>query len=170
VAIMGNTPINANPNALNTAKPLAIRAVSRTLRLKKTKVLYLREVLASLSDDDDCINYDDFKEGLKQAKFIKSREVDVFDLLFTMWDCEGEDKIPFKDLVVGIAPLACPEEDLGKILQFAMIVSDEDKRGTIGRVELEDVLYSKLHGVESDRNNQLIALFSIIYSFLSIRP
>jgi Ca2+-binding EF-hand superfamily protein len=141
---MGNTPINAN--ARNTVSPLAITAVSRRLKLKKTKVIYLREVLNSLADDDDdCIKYDHFKEGLKQAKFLKPREVDVFDLLFTMWDHDGKGKISFKNLVVGIAPLACPEEDLGKVLQFAMIISDEDKRGTIGRDELENVMYSKLH-------------------------
>jgi Ca2+-binding EF-hand superfamily protein len=159
---MGNTQINAN--AQNTAKPLAIAAVARALKLRKSKVLYLREVLASLSDNDDCINYDFFKEGLKQAKFSKSREVDVFDLLFTMWDCDGEDKIPYKDLVVGIAPLACPEEDLAKMLQFAMIVSDHDKRGTIGCDELEDVLYSKLPGVKSDRKMNR-SLCSQIFSF-----
>jgi Ca2+-binding EF-hand superfamily protein len=155
---MGNAPINANANAQNTAKPLAIMAVSRMLKLRKSKVLYLREVLISLADDN-CVSYERFKEGLKQAKFVKPREVDVFDLLFTMWDSDGEDNISFKDLVVGIAPLACPEEDLSKILQFAMIVSDQDKRGTIGRDELEDVLYGKLHGVKSDPESELTALF-----------
>jgi Ca2+-binding EF-hand superfamily protein len=159
---MGNAPINANVQK-NTAKPLAITAVSLTLKLQKSKVLYLRDVLSSFADDDGCINYDHFKKGLKKAKFIKSREADVFDLLFTMWDSDGEDKILLKDLVVGIAPLACPEEGLGKILQFAMILSDQDKRGTIGHDELEDVLYSKLlHGVKSDRKIELIELYSII--------
>lgn len=156
---MGNTVLNANPQ--NTAKILAITAVSRTLKLKKTKVLYLREVLISLANDDACINYEQLKEGLKQARFLKSREKDVFDLLFTMWDCDGVEKISLKDLVVGIAPLACPDENLGEILQFAMIVSDQDKRGLIGRDELEDVLYSELHRVKSYRKNELTALFSL---------
>jgi hypothetical protein len=81
-----------------------------------------------------------------------------------MWGRDGDGKILLKDLVVGIAPLACPEEDLGKILRFAMILlSDQDKRGTIGHDELEDILYSKLlSGVKLDRKIQFIALYSII--------
>ena len=125
------------------SKPLAISAVARKLRLKKSQLLFLRVEMHSLADEEGWIIYEKFREALVKARITKEEEVEVFDLLYTMWDSDGEEKVHYKDFVMGIAPLACPEEAPDSILRFALQLSDERKLDSIDPDELEDLLSSK---------------------------
>lgn len=46
-----------------------------------------------------------------------------------MWDTDGTDRILYPDLIVALAPLACPGESLGQVLQFCLQVMDFDQNG-----------------------------------------
>ena len=135
---MGNTQTSDG-----TFKPLAIAALAREVCVKRSQILKLRDTFVTLSSKDEMITRDNFYEALKLAEICREEDVEILDLLFTMWDAEGYDKVPFKEFSMGIAPLACPDESPRSVLRFALEVSDQEKTGLIGPEELEDMLLSK---------------------------
>jgi Ca2+-binding EF-hand superfamily protein len=135
---MGNTT-----SAPQGSKPLAISAIARQLSVNKAQLKVLRDEFQSLADKKLCITHHLFRLALKKAK-IDQKDKEIFNLLFTMWDNQGEGTIPYKEFVVGMSPLACPDEHPKSIIQFALEVSDDKKSEMIGADELEDLLQSKL--------------------------
>jgi len=116
---------------------LAMMAVARKIFLKKVHVLALRYAMAKLSDDFGMITRRGFEEALARANLSK---IEIFDLLFTMWDINDHGKVSYKEFCMGISPLACPFDDLPTIIGFALRVSDDFNRQYIGRNELHELL------------------------------
>lgn len=127
---------NDDKNTANEA-PLAMMAVGRKMFLKKVHILLLRYSMAKLSDDFGMIQRQGFDQALVKAKLSK---IEIFDLLFTMWDNAEDGKVSYKEFCMGISPLACPSEDLSVILEFALRVSDDINRKAIERKELHELL------------------------------
>lgn len=116
---------------------LAMMAVARNIFLKKVHILILRYAMAKLSDDFGMIQREGFERALAKANLSN---VEIFDLLFTMWDNADDGKVFYKEFCMGIAPLACPFDDLSLILEFSLRVSDDLDRKYIEKKELHELL------------------------------
>jgi Ca2+-binding EF-hand superfamily protein len=134
---MGNTKSSCKK------QPLATIAVAKKLALQRFQIVVLRDALASCADSDGMVDKHFFNQALKRAKMTSTEDKEIFDLLFTMWESEGEE-IPYKPFLVGVSPLACPNDDVVSILRFALHVNDETSSGIITARELHDLLRSKL--------------------------
>ena len=129
---------------------LATVAVSKYLKLDRSQILKVREVLASraMETSDPYCSVGDRKNGKREVLVVERRDFQaamddagvrrrpdqrVLHLLFTMWEaeyCFGPGSTgtaaPYRDFVVGLSPLACArDESLANVLKFAVRVSDD---------------------------------------------
>lgn len=118
-------------------------ALAKQLQLQRFQLVVLRESLLSFADDDGFVHREAFDLALVRAKVHDQVAVEIFDLLFTMWDHFGMLRIPAKAFVTGIAPLACASDDLKSTLRFSLDISDECNNGKVSRAALHDMLISK---------------------------
>jgi hypothetical protein len=118
-------------------------AVARKLGLKRFQVVVLREALATFADYEGYVDKESFNQALERAKITDQDDIQIFDLLFTMWDGEGNEKIPCRPFSVGISPLACSQDEIISVLLFALHISDEKSSGVIDAQELHVLLNSK---------------------------
>lgn len=132
---MGNITANGGTS------PLAMMAVARQLRLQRFQILMMRETLRVLADKDGFVNRESYDLSLVRSKITQPDAVQIFDLLFTMWDHHAIGEIPAKKFSVGIAPLACSSDDIPSVLRFSLHVNDEAGQG-ITRKALHDTLIS----------------------------
>jgi Ca2+-binding EF-hand superfamily protein len=116
---------------------LAMMAVARNVNLERVQIIALRNAMAGLSDGSGMVDRGGFDRALELAKLD---HIEIFDLLFTMWDNAGNDQVPFKDFCVGISPLACPFDDVHSILRFALRVIDDSNMGSVGMDDLRKLL------------------------------
>lgn len=107
-------------------------------------MISLRDSFVSLATQDEMISRGSFQIALAKAGVELEKDLEILDLLFTMWDSEGAEQIPYKEFATGISPLACPNDNANSVLRFAMQVSDEADTGMIGPGELEDILLRQL--------------------------
>ena len=134
---MGNT------NSTGT-QPLAMMAVARKLKLQRFQIIMMRECLKSFSDNYGFVDRASFDESLTRSKIVEEEALEIFDLLFTMWDHHQLNVIPAKKFAIGISPLACSSDDVSSILRFALHMHDENNHGKVSEKDLHDVLISKL--------------------------
>ena len=134
---MGNT-------SSNDVSPLAMMAVARKLRLQRFQIIMMRESLRALADNSGFVPRPSFDSALMKAKITQPEALEIFDLLFTMWDHMSWGRIPAKKFAVGIAPLACSCDDIASVLRFSLHINDESNNGRISPKDLHDVLISKL--------------------------
>lgn len=120
---------------------LRLTAVSRELKLDRHQIIALRNAMAGYADRRSMIGREEFDLALQLANLSG---VEIFDLLFTMWDNDGVDKVPYKEFCVGISPLACPYDSVTAILMFALFVSDDRSLGYIRPSNLQSLLTGKL--------------------------
>jgi Ca2+-binding EF-hand superfamily protein len=116
---------------------LAMMAVAMNFELKRVQLIALRNAMAGFSDERGMVDREGFEKALELANLSS---VEIFDLLFTMWDNAGNDQVPFKDFCVGISPMACPHDDVHAILRFSLRVSDDDNRGSVMLDDLRRLL------------------------------
>ena len=131
---------NANSNGTTS---LAMMAVARKLRLQRFQIIMMRESLKAFSDESGFVTRAHFDRALMHAKITQLEALEIFDLLFTMWDHFDSQRIPAKQFAVGIAPLACSCDDITSVLRFALHINDECNNGRISPRDLHDVLISK---------------------------
>ena len=122
---------------------LALSAVAKRLELGKGQLIFLRDTFAEVASYDEMITHKQFNNGLRKARLTNLEDLEVINLLFTMWDSEGDEEISYRHFIMGIAPLACPDEGLDSILRFSLQISDDDRRAAIDDDELFDMLHSK---------------------------
>ena len=120
---------------------LAMMAVSRNCFLEKAQIISLRNAMTAFSDAFGMIKREGFDQALDLANLSN---VEIFDLLFTMWDNKGDEKVSSKEFCIGISLLACPFDTTPTIINFALQVSDDLKRGYIEIQELHELLTGKL--------------------------
>jgi hypothetical protein len=140
----------------NGITPLAMMAVARQLRLQRFQILEMWESLRALSDKDGFVNRESFDLSLTRAKIIQPVALQIFDLLFTMWDHHAIGEIPAKKFAIGIAPLACAVDDIPSVLRFALHVNDETGRGEVSPRALHDVLISTFCGFSVRVNGNVL--------------
>lgn len=116
---------------------LAMMAVSRNCFLEKAQIISLRNAMTAFSDAFGMIKREGFDQALDLANLSN---VEIFDLLFTMWDNKGDEKVSSKEFCIGISLLACPFDNTPTIINFALQVSDDLKRGYIEIQELHELL------------------------------
>ena len=103
----------------------------------------LRDALSSFSDSRGFVDKSCFASSLKRAKIINPADVEIFDLLFIMWDGTGTEMIPYIDFSIGVSILACPNDDVVSILRFALHIQDECNTGMISPQSLHNLLQCK---------------------------
>ena len=133
---MGNTKSQV-------AHPLALVAVARQLSLQRSQIVILRETLHTFTDSYGYVTKKRFLHALKRAKIRDQDDLELFELLFTMWDHSGREMVPAKLFCVGIAPLACPRDDLLSVLRFTLHVCEDESSGTVGSHDVHDMLCGK---------------------------
>ena len=106
----------------DVAPTLAMMSVARRVHLKKVHVMMLRYSMAKLSNEFGMIKRDGFERALVRANLT---DIQVFDMLFALWDNVESGEVPYREFCIGISPLACPFDDLSKILDFAVRVGDD---------------------------------------------
>lgn len=116
---------------------LAMMAVAREIHLERGQLVALHNAMARYADEHGTVHREDFDRALELANLSG---MEIFDLLFTMWDREGMDQVPFKGFCVGISPLACPFEDISVILRFALRICDDRNLGYIRQYDLQTLL------------------------------
>ena len=119
---------------------LRLTAVSREFKLDRHQIIALRNAMAEYADGRGKIGREEFDLALEMANLSS---VEIFDLLFTMWDNDGDDKVPYKGFCVGISPLACPYDSVTAVLMFALCVSDDRGLGYIRPIDLQGLLSGK---------------------------
>lgn len=152
---MGNIE-SASPRKCDSpVVTLAILAVARDIHLERSQLLDLYSVVNSKKH----ISRTDLKRAMVRVDVVDPTTTTLIDLLFTMWDQDGIDIVPTQAFCVGMAPLACPENehDVASILRFALHVIGSDgennghddnddnddevsKKGTTGRQDLQVLL------------------------------
>jgi hypothetical protein len=130
----------ADANHDDELPTLAMMAVARKVFLKKVHILMLRYSMAKLSDEYGMIEREGFDQAVAR---LNLSNIEIFDLLFTMWDNTADGKVPYKKFCMGISPLACPTDDLAVAIQFALRVSDDKDRKFIEWKELHELLMGK---------------------------
>lgn len=131
---MGNIP---------SRQSLAVVAMSKYLHLTRVQVIALRNCFVTLADDCGMITRNRFRISLSRVKIDHENDVDVLDLLFTMWDAKGEDKVPYCEYIVGVSILAGPFDHLRDALAFAMEVADVAHTRDINAKQLIIILKCK---------------------------
>lgn len=147
---MGNTKSTTTPTGIlqhkhesayqqleDIAPTLAMMGVARRVYLKKVHVMMLQYSMAKFSNKHGMINREDFEIALVRAKLT---DVQVFDMLFALWDNVQSGEVPYREFCVGISPLACPYDDLSTILEFAVRVSDDTNRKELEWRQLYELL------------------------------
>jgi len=134
---MGNQPSTTTSDIENHPVKLAMMAVARNCELERVQILALKDAMAAFSDEGGMINRKGFDLALDLAGLSS---VEIFDLLFTMWDNAGDERVPFKEFCTGIAPLACAYDELPTILWFSFRVYDDKNQGSVNEHGLRTVL------------------------------
>ncbi|VEU42476.1 unnamed protein product [Pseudo-nitzschia multistriata] len=146
---MGNTGSSASPLSAGTSVSIMVdqreseskmMAVASKISLRKARILALRTAMLHFSDDSGMIHRDGFDKALVYANLS---QVNVLDLLFTMWDTARDEKVSVKDFCIGISPLACPQDDLSSTIDFALRMSCENGVQYINRQGLRGILTGK---------------------------
>ena len=126
----------------NGTTPLAMMAVARSLRLQRFQIIMMRESLKACSDESGFVDKASFDLSLSRSKITQPGALEIFELLFTMWDYFQVQRIPAKKFAVGIAPLACSCDDIASVLRFSLHINDDLENGRISPRNLHDVLIS----------------------------
>jgi Ca2+-binding EF-hand superfamily protein len=135
---MGNT------GSTSGGKGSAMAAVAEMMRLTKPQVMEIRKTCAAMASKDGQIRRKLFHIVVAKAGVTENSNADILDLLFTMWDENYDNQVPYLDFVVGIAPLACRYENMNSALKFVLQVMDLKETGKIDSEELITILRSKL--------------------------
>ena len=117
---------NANSS---TEEPLAIIAMAREFGLERRHIVVLRDSLRSHANADFMVSKEYFDHALKDAKVSDPKQIQLFDLLFTMWDYKGNNMIHYKDFCIAVSPLACPYDDIDSIINFTLLIGCETMDG-----------------------------------------
>jgi Ca2+-binding EF-hand superfamily protein len=136
----------------------AMTAVAEMMRLTKPQVLEIRKTCAAMASKDGQIRRKLFHIVVAKAGVTENSNADILDLLFTMWDENCDNRVPYLDFVVGIAPLACRYENMNSALKFVLQVMDHKETGKIDSGELITILRSKLR--HSSVSSACLATFS----------
>jgi len=135
---MGNALVATSGDCLATV------AVARSLQLNHSKLLSIRDTLSDFhASQDQRVGRPLFQLALDRASVRKHPDQKVLHLLFTMWDTAGDGRVSYQDFIVGLSPLACPNENLRSILTFSMDVMDTERSGKINGNQLVLLLKSK---------------------------
>jgi hypothetical protein len=116
---------------------LAMMAVARKTRLGRCQIIELRNAMSRYADEYGNVNREDYNHALVLTNLSS---VEILDLLFTLWDHDGNDKVPYKGFCIGISPLSCPHDGVKNILRFALEVCDDRDLGFSRVYDLQTLL------------------------------
>jgi len=119
---------------------LAIIAMAREFGLERRHIVVLRDSLRSHANADFMVSKEYFDHALKDAKVSDPKQIQLFDLLFTMWDYKGNNMIHYKDFCIAVSPLACPYDDIDSIINFTLLIGCETMDGKVNAEELHNIL------------------------------
>ena len=122
---------------------MAIIAMAREFGLERRHIVVLRDSLRSHANADFMVSKEYFDHALKDAKVSDPKQIQLFDLLFTMWDYKGNNMIHYKDFCIAVSPLACPYDDIDSIINFTLLIGCETMDGKVNAEELHNILECK---------------------------
>jgi hypothetical protein len=136
---MGNTKSSSS-----SSKPLAIAAVAKQLKVQRHQIIALRDALDSFSDSLGMVSHEDYLQALELVDLSGKKQLDeIFKLLYIMWEDDGSHKIPYKKFSLGVAPLACPYDELPSLIRFILYVYGPKDQKIIDASDLSDLLKSE---------------------------
>mmetsp|Transcript_6203 Transcript_6203/g.8726 ORF Transcript_6203/g.8726 Transcript_6203/m.8726 type:complete len:205 (-) Transcript_6203:199-813(-) len=109
------------------ANRMAIGAMMSVTEIEKPQIKKLRDSFADIarrSGNPHMIARDEYYEGLNSVDLVES-DRDILDRLFIMLDRTGEERVNYKELIVGITPLISATTAAKLLFAFAMF-DDED--------------------------------------------
>lgn len=130
-------------NAGSTSKGTALVAVAEMMHLTKPQVMDIREMCAAMASKDGQIRRKLFHIAVAKSGVQGHLDTEILDLVFTMWDKNCDNRVPFLDFIVGIAPLACRYENMNSALKFVLQVMDRKESGKIDSSGIMSILRSK---------------------------
>jgi Ca2+-binding EF-hand superfamily protein len=130
-------------NASSTSKGTGLAAVAQMMRLTKPQVMDIRKTCAAMASKDGQIRRKLFHIAVAKAGVQGHLDTEILDLLFTMWDENCDNRVPYLNFIVGIAPLACRYENMNSALKFVLQVMDHKETAKIDSSELMSILRSK---------------------------
>ena len=133
-----------NASSSKVPPKLGLVALSWTLPLSKKHVTELMQeciiVTCGCHFQSFTINRESFHKVLFDI-LPPGKDAEIMDLLFTMWDLQGNHFIQFREFLVGISPLACgPKDSLSDLLHYTLSLMDTPRSGLITPYNLTKVL------------------------------
>ena len=108
----------------------AVEHVANYVSMTKEQLFELRDRCYMVMDAKRKIDRRSFNIHVQKSKIKESPDAEILDCLFTMWDLRGDDRILCPPFILSLAPLACPDEDIMKILTFALDLFSPETDGT----------------------------------------
>jgi hypothetical protein len=123
---------------------MGLVALSRMMPLSKNQLLDLMHecIITSCGChfQSFTISQDSFRKAVMDT-MVEKKDTDIMDLLFIMWDLQGNHYIQYRDFLVGISPLACgPRDSLSSVLHYSLSLMDTPENGCISQFDLTKVL------------------------------
>ena len=119
-----------------------ITALSQQLTITKDQILHMR-MFCFLQCLGSTVKRSLLNAACEEAGVRNPMDREVIDLLFTMWDLSGDDRVPCMEFMVGISPLACAHKGPRETFMFALEVMDIENLSVVNSVELTTALECK---------------------------
>ncbi len=123
---------------------MGLVALARSMPLSKIQVKELMKecivITCGCHFQSFTIDRESFRRALMDT-VPKLHDAEILDLLFTMWDLQGNHYIQYREFLVGISPLGCdPRDSIVDTLRFSLSLMDTAKSGCITQYNLTKVL------------------------------
>lgn len=133
-----------NRTSVSTSPKLGMVALARSMPLSKNQLAELMKecivITCGCHFQSFTIDRESFRRALTDT-VPKLKDAEILDLLFTMWDLQGNHFIQYREFLVGISPLGCDRRDsIVDILRFSLALMDTAKSGFITQYNLTKVL------------------------------
>ena len=133
-----------NAVSATTGRSLFTASMAKYMNLTKPQVMAVRNIATRLaSTKHGSISRRNFQYALNQAEVAKTPDQEVFNLLFTMWDLNGTDRVSCAEFIIGMSFLACKEDSVEQAIRFALQVADRNRSGMISSKEASTFMRSK---------------------------
>jgi Ca2+-binding EF-hand superfamily protein len=120
----------------------ALSAVAKSVNLTKPQIMEIRHSCADMASANNRIRRKLFQLAVAKAGVQEEPDAEILDFLFTMWDVNGESRVPYLEFVASFATLACRYENLASAMYFLLKVMDLKDTGKVTSAELIVMLQS----------------------------
>lgn len=151
-------------HSTTTGYSLYTAAVAKYVSVTKPQIMAVRNTLILVaSPKRGTVQREQLRHALRQAGVAPAPDADVFDLLYTMWDVKGTNRVVGTEFMVGVSVLACKDDSIEQAIRFALQVGDRNRKGTISSNDASVFLRSKCVRTRQSRNGSSQCAFCCSY-------